>query len=111
MAVRIHLQFATPQMRLARPMHDGDGRLVAGAGTLLSASVVRVLRHMAVQTVLVEEAGQLAAWQCVQTDDEERVALEARFASETMTPALVEVHEALLRRIERRAGAASAPQD
>jgi hypothetical protein len=103
MAVRIHLQFATPQMRLARPITDVNGRLVAGVGTALSSGVVRVLRHMAVQTVLVEDAGNVSAWEKVQTASEELAALRARFARESMTPPLDEIHAALVRRIERRA--------
>jgi hypothetical protein len=103
MAVRIHLQFATPQMRLARPITDTGGRLVAGVGTTLSAGVVRVLRHMAVQSVLVEDAEDVAAWERVQTASEELAALRARFAGEPLTPPLEEIAAALGRRIERRA--------
>ena len=113
MAARIHLQFATPQMRLARPITDVNGRLVAGVGTMLSTGVVRVLRHMAVQSVLVEDAGNLAAWEQVHTAAEEMAALRARFAGEPMTPALEEIHSALARRIERRASeqASAAPSE
>lgn len=103
MAVRIHLQFATPRMRLARPISDANGRLVAGVGTILSAGVVRVLRHMAVQSVLVEDAGDLTAWEKVQTPEEEKAALAARFAHETPTAPLDEIRAAILRRIDRRA--------
>jgi hypothetical protein len=110
MAVRIHLQFATPQMRLARPITDVNGRLVAGVGTMLSARVVRVLRHMAVQSVLVEDAATLSAWEKVQTADEELAALRERFVGEPMTPALEEIHAALARRIERRAAERSTGQ-
>jgi hypothetical protein len=48
------LQFATPQ-RLARPISDANGRLVAGIGTLLSAGWCD-RRHMALQSVLVDDA-------------------------------------------------------
>lgn len=108
MAVRIHLQFATPLMRLARPISDANGRLVAGIGTTLSAGVVRVLRHMAVQSVMVEEAPGLAAWEKVRSVDEERAALAARFAAEPPTPALAEIQAAIARRIEQRAVIAGA---
>jgi hypothetical protein len=108
MAVRIHLQFATPQMRLARPISDAGGRLVAGIGTQLTPGVVRVLRHMAVQSVLVEDAPELAAWQRVQTVEEQLAALDARFADEPPSPALGEIHAAIARRIERRTAEASA---
>ncbi len=108
MAVRIHLQFATPQMRLARPISDANGRLIAGIGTLLSTGVVRVLRHMAVQSVMVEDAPGLASWECVRTVEEEQAALAARFAGEPMTPALGEIQAAIARRLEQRAAAAAA---
>ena len=103
MAVRIHLQFATPQMRLARPIVDANGRLVAGVGTTLSPGVVRVLRHMAVQSVPVEDGGSVSAWEQVHTRDEELASLAARFAGEPPSQALEEIRAALLRRIERRA--------
>jgi len=107
MAVRIHLQFATPQMRLARPITDATGRLIAGIGTLLSAGVVRVLRHMAVQSVMVEDAPGLASWERVRTVAEEHAALAARFAGESMTPAMVEIEAAIGRRLEVRAATAA----
>ena len=108
MGVRVHLQFATPQMRLARPISDANGRLVAGVGTMLSASVVRVLRHMAVQSVTVEEADEVEPWQRVRTVEEEQAALARRFAKETVTPPLAEVQAAIARHLERRAVAAAA---
>lgn len=112
MAVRIHLQFATPLMRLARPISDANGRLVAGVGTVLSPGVVRVLRHMAVQSVMVDDAGQLAPWEQVRTLAEEQAALAARFANEPLTPPLEEIRAAIARHLERRAlVAATAPSE
>ncbi len=106
MAVRIHLQFATSQMRLARPISDANGRLVAGVGTILSPGVVRVLRHMAVQSVVVDDAGVCAPWEQVRTLAEEQTALAARFAGEVLTPPLAEIQAAIARRLERRAAVA-----
>jgi hypothetical protein len=108
MAVRIHLQFATPQMRLARPISDATGRLVAGLGTTLTAGVVRVLRHMAVQSVMVEDCAGLSPWERVRSVEEELAALAARFAPEPSTPALAEIQAAIARRIEQRATAVGA---
>jgi hypothetical protein len=108
MAVRIHLQFATPEMRLARPISDASGRLVAGVGTILSQGVVRVLRHMAVQSVTVDDAHGLAPWHQVRTVAEELAVLDARFAAETETPPLAEIHAAIARRIGQRAEAGAA---
>lgn len=108
MAVRIHLQFATPQMRLARPISDANGRLVAGVGTMLSPSVVRVLRQMAVQSVTVEDTDDSAPWRRVRTVEDEQAALADRFAGEQLTPALAEIQAAIARHLERRAAAAAA---
>lgn len=108
MAVRIHLQFATPHMRLAHPISDAEGRLVAGLGTMLSSGVVRVLRHMAVQSVVVEEAGDLATWAQVLSVEDEQAALAARFAGGTITAPLVEIRAAIARRIQRRAATTTA---
>jgi hypothetical protein len=108
MAVRIHLQFVTPQMRLARPISDVNGRLVAGVGTILSAGVLRVLRSMAVQSVMVEDAGELESWQQVRTVAEEQAALAERFAGETVTAPLAEIQAAIARHLERRAATADA---
>lgn len=108
MAVRIHLQFATARMRLARPISDTNGRLVAGVGTILSPGVLRVLRHMAVQSVVVDDAGELAPWEQVRTLAEEQAALAARFENEPATPALQEIRAALARHLERRAANAAA---
>jgi hypothetical protein len=108
MAVRIHLQFATPQMRLARPISDVNGRLVAGVGTVLSASVLRVLRSMAVQSVMVEDAADVEPWQQVRTIEEEQAALARRFARETVTPPLAEIQAAIARHLDRRAAAVAA---
>ena len=107
MATRIHLQFATPQMRLARPISDANGRLVAGIGTTLSPGVVRVLRHMAVQSVMVEDGVGHSAWAQVRTVSDEHAALAARFAGETVTPPLAEIQAAIARRIEQRAAIAT----
>lgn len=107
MAARIHLQFATPTMRLARPISDANGRLVAGIGTLLSPGVVRVLRHMAVQSVLVDDVGDVPVWEQVRTPAEEQLALANRFAGESLTPPLQEIQAAIVRYIDRRAAASA----
>ena len=109
MAARIHLQFATPRMRLARPISDANGRLVAGVGTMLSPGVVRVLRNMAVQSVLVEDAEGLAAWERVRSPEEEHTALAARFQHVVATAPLAELRAAIGRRIDRRAAAGGPP--
>lgn len=108
MAVRIHLQFATAYMRLARPISDTNGRLVAGVGTVLTPGVVRVLRHMAVQSVTIEDDGGLRGWERVETVADQQAELAARFADESLTAPLAEIQAAVARRIEARAAAAGA---
>ncbi len=102
MAVRVPLAFVTPAMRLARPILDADGGTVAGAGTQLSERVVRLLRRMAVQTVVVEAEG-LAEWQTVPPLDEALAALDARFAAAPRSEALTVLRDAIARRLARRA--------
>jgi hypothetical protein len=103
MPVRVPLEFANSSMHLARPICDGDGRLVAGAGTCLSTRVVRLLRTMAVQSVLVVEGEGIDQWQTVRPLDEELGELEARFASTPETPMIAELREAIRRRLVVRA--------
>jgi hypothetical protein len=103
MALRVDLRFVTPAMRLARPIVDDDGRLVAGAGTHLREGVVRVLRQMAVQTVLVVDSGEVPAWETVRPLDEELRALEARLGPQARTGALAELAAAIARRLTARA--------
>jgi hypothetical protein len=94
MAVRVLMQFVKPSMRLARSLHDRDGRLVAGKGTALSDSVVRLLRGMAVQSVLVEDA-ELESWQVVRPLAERLEELDRRFAREPSSPILAALRGAI----------------
>jgi hypothetical protein len=103
MPVRVPLEFANPSMRLARPVCDAEGRLVAGAGTGLTARVVRLLRTMAVQSVLVADAEGVDQWQTVRPLPDEIAALDARFAATPASPALTLLHEAIRRRLAVRA--------
>ena len=91
-------------MRLARPLVDRDGLLVAGAGTQLGPSVLRTLRRLAVRSVLVmEEAGDVPSWGKVRPLDEELAALEARLAPARRQGALAELHAAIVRHLGARA--------
>jgi hexokinase len=102
-AVRVPLQFVKPSMRLARPINDAEGRLVAGAGTQLGERVVKVLRAMAVQSVLVTEAGDLPSWETVKPLAEELRELDARFGGVPAPGPLRDLHAAIARLLGRRA--------
>jgi hypothetical protein len=112
MPARVALEFAKPTMRLARPIFDADGRLVAGVGTQLGPRVVTVLRTMAVQSVPVVE-GDAEPWEVVAPLADELAALDARFAGTPSTPPLAAVHDAIVRRLAGRAArfAAEHPPD
>lgn len=104
MAVRVSLQFATPDMRLARPIHDRDGQLIAGAGTQLIDQVRRALHKMAVQTVPVAEPDAPGSWETIRPLDEELAGLARRFAAEPASAPLATLHDAIARYLDRRAG-------
>jgi HD-like signal output (HDOD) protein len=102
---RVPLQFAKPTMRLAQPVFDRDGMLVAGSGTLLTERLVRLLRHLALQTVTVDEADDLAAWETIHPLDEEIAALARRFGAAPTSEPMLELRRAVARRLARRAAA------
>jgi len=103
MAVRVPLHFAKPTMRLARPIFDRDGRLVAGNGTLLNERVARLLRKMALQTVMVEETEDLPAWEMIRPVEQQLLELEERFQWEEPSKALEAIRQAISRRLLKRA--------
>ena len=103
MAVRVPLHFAKPTMRLARPIFDSDGRLVVGNGTLLNERVARLLRKMALQTVIVEKTENLPAWEMIRPVEKQLLELEERFRWEEPSKALDAIHQAISRRLLKRA--------
>ena len=103
MPVRVPLQFAKPTMRLVRPICDPDGRLLAGSGTALSASVVRALRKMAIQTVLVDDTPDVASWEKTRPLNEDLLDLERRLDQEPSGEPLAAIHGAVTRRLCKRA--------
>ena len=105
MAVRILLEFAQPAMRLARPIFDTDGKLIAGTGTHLDERMVRLLRRLALQTVVVEDSGDFGAWQTVTPVETELAELRWRFQREQPSRALEAILEAISRHLLRRAAA------
>ena len=90
-------------MRLARPLFDRDGLLIAGSGTKLSESLLRVLRKLAVQSVPVVDTDDLASWETIRPLEQELDDLRQRFRREAASDALVLLREAAVRHLERRA--------
>jgi len=103
MAVRVPLTFVRPTMRLAHPIQDGEGRLVAGVGTQLSDRVVAHLRKLAIQAVSVTSAEDLPGWEIIEPLAEALADLDARFATHPETPERAQLHAAVVRLLTRRA--------
>ncbi len=103
MATRIPLQFATDVMRLAKPVTDGDGRVLAGLGTRLTDGIVRLLRQQAILTVMVEGEAVDTGWESVRPLPDELAALDARFAAVDRNAAMSALHDAVARHLARRA--------
>lgn len=90
-------------MRLARPITDAHGRLVASTGTLLTDSVVRLLRQGAVQSVQVTSTQELAPWEIVRPVEDDVATLWRRIARERVDPALATIRDAVERHLRARA--------
>ncbi len=90
-------------MRLARPIADTDGRLIAGTGTQLSPNVVRALRKLAIQTVPVVESDDVAAWARAKPLAEELRELDERFARTAANAATTALRTALAGYLCKRA--------
>jgi hypothetical protein len=103
MPIRVPLQFAKPTMRLAKPICDTEGRLVAGTGTLLTDHVLRTLRKMAIQTVLVADEDTVASWERTKPLAEELLDLERRLDREPDSEPLSALRAAITRHLCKRA--------
>jgi hypothetical protein len=97
------LEFLKASMRLARPIADADGRLVAGVGTLLAPSVVRALRKLAIQTVLVVDSDDVDRWERTQPLDGQLRELEQRLDREPANEAMAVLRAAITRHLCKRA--------
>ena len=100
---RVPLEFVKPTMRLAHAIADADGRLVAGTGTQLSASVVRALRKLALQTVLVADSDDVAPWERTRALDEQLLELERRLDREPANEAMAALRAGITRHLCKRA--------
>ena len=111
MAIRVLLQSVKPTMRLAHPILDVEGHLVAGAGTQLREGVVRALRKLALQSVLVTDAGEVPSWDTVRPVAEELADLEERLPAAARVGALADLHAAIVRHLTVRAARVSGPSE
>jgi hypothetical protein len=111
MAIRVLLQFAKPEMQLARPVSDRDGRLIAGRGSRLTDRVVRLLRNLGLQTVVVEDADGLAAWETIPGLEYDLRELDRRFDGTWAGTPLEAVRHAIERYLRRRAAAIESDSD
>lgn len=109
MAVRVPLEFAKPTMRLAKPVCDADGRVMAGTGSVLTPNVLRILRRRAIQTIVVEDGEHLARWEIIQPLDDEVALLERRLGAIDRGSPRAELLAALERRLGRRTERLAAP--
>lgn len=103
MPIRVLLQSLKPTMRLARPIFDADGGLVAGAGTQLRDGVLRALRKMALQSVLVVDSDKIPQWDTLRPLGEELADLDRRIGAEERRGALAALHAAVARHLTTRA--------
>ncbi|MBI3635438.1 MAG: hypothetical protein HY216_04345 [Candidatus Rokubacteria bacterium] len=110
MAVRVPLQFARPEMRLARPVCDADGHLLVGAGTALDTRVCQALRRLAVQSVVVTGADGLEGWEMLPPLDQQLIALRRRLAGTTANTSLELLTAAIGRYLARRTARLAPPQ-
>lgn len=110
MAVRVPLAFVRPEMRLARPVCDADGRLIVGAGTALDPRVVQALRRLAVQSVVVTGATELAGWETLPPIDHQLQALHRRLLGTERSDALQTLAAAVARYLGRRTARLTPPE-
>jgi hypothetical protein len=80
MPVRVLLPFVRTVMRLAEPVVDRDGRVVAGSGTQMTDRLLSVLRAIGVESVVIADGVPVQPWETVRPLAEELAALDARFA-------------------------------
>jgi hypothetical protein len=100
--IRVPLEFAKPTMRLAKPVCDAGGRVMAGSGSALTPSIVRLLRRLAIQTVVVESHDDVAGWESIRSLEEETARLGERLGPVAAGSPRDVLRAALERRLARR---------
>src|SRR4051794_37988888 len=109
--VRVPLEFAKATMRLAKPICDASGRVMAGNGSALTPSVLRVLRRLAIQSVVVADSDDVAGWEAVRPLADEVGRLADRVGAVTAGSPRAMLRDALERRLARRADRLGADAD
>jgi hypothetical protein len=90
-------------MRLARPLAGPDGAVVAGVGTSLTPSIIRMLLATDVESVWVMADAPVADWEEDKDLDRALADLEARFAYEAGDPVRDALETALREHLHARA--------
>jgi len=75
---------------------------MAGSGSALTPSIVRLLRRLAIQTVVVESHDGVAGWEAIRPLDEETACLQERLGPVGSGSPRALLQEALERRLVRR---------
>jgi len=101
-SARVPLEFVNETMRLAHPISDAEGRLVAGVGSAFTATVVRALRRLAIQTVLIVDNEEVASWERAEALDERLRELERRLDREPTNEAMIALRSAITRHLCKR---------
>jgi hypothetical protein len=82
-------------MRLARPVVDGDGQPLVGAGTALTPRVAALLREAGLAAVEVADPAGVRDWERERSVAEVLAALDERLAAEPPDAALDALRTAL----------------
>ena len=106
--VRIRLRCVKPGMRLARPLVGDDGAVVAGVGTGLTPSLVRMLLAMDLESAWITADAAVADWEEDKDLDRALADLEARFAYESRDPVRDALEAALREHFRARASRSEA---
>ncbi|MEW6429012.1 MAG: hypothetical protein AB1568_13360 [Thermodesulfobacteriota bacterium] len=95
---KILLEQAADGMVLAREIVSGEGRILCGRGTVLSAALLDRLQRMDITTVTVE--GHPVADPDRKTPEQQIAEIEERFSRVDDIPALMRIKKRLVDRIK-----------
>ena len=101
--VRVQLRCVKPRMRLARALEGPDGAVVAGVGTSLTVSLLRMLLAMDVESVWIEDDVTVTDWEEDKDLDRALADLATRFAHEASDPIRDALEGAMQQHLRARA--------